>query len=261
MQKMKYFIFIICYLLFITPLSAQITRSFNSIFPSITEEQRELVFSDEGLVLAHAKNQPLTIRTSFGTGIDLHNIISRAGFPYLVESLLVVPNNGRPFTNLDAYNALGRIADLSGRLYSSHSRGEEVPLFQEATRITSDRRNNLPDPPRASVLPQSETIFVRLRDANFGNTFYRADFTRGFQGVTFNLTNTRNISYLLFTVMREERFNAILYLEPLEEGMLVYSVAGADVSDFIAGMIHIPSAISKRLEVFIGWVSDGLKSM
>jgi hypothetical protein len=61
--------------------------------------------------------------------------------------------------------------------------------------------------------------------------------------------------------MKEEKFSAILYMEPLTEGMLVYSVAGADASDFIASKIDIPSAISKRLAVFIGWISDDLKTM
>jgi hypothetical protein len=60
--------------------------------------------------------------------------------------------------------------------------------------------------------------------------------------------------------MPEEKFQANLYLEPLDEGMLIYSLAGTDVSDFIANRIDIPSAISKRLAVFIDWVSDGIKA-
>jgi hypothetical protein len=43
--------------------------------------------------------------------------------------------------------------------------------------------------------------------------------------------------------------------------MLIYSLAGTDVSDFIANRIDIPSAISKRLAVFIDWVSDGIKTI
>ena len=58
--------------------------------------------------------------------------------------------------------------------------------------------------------------------------------------------------------MREEKFHAFLYMEPLVEGMLVYSVAGTDVSDFVANRIDIPSAISKRLAVFVDWINDGL---
>jgi hypothetical protein len=59
--------------------------------------------------------------------------------------------------------------------------------------------------------------------------------------------------------MKEEDFSAFLYLEALDEGMLVYAVAGTEVSNFIDNRIDIPSAISKRLAVFIDWVSDGVR--
>jgi hypothetical protein len=108
-------------------------------------------------------------------------------------------------------------------------------------------------------LPRAETVFIRLKDINFGNSYYKSDISVSPHGITYNLTNTRNLSYLFFTAMKEGKFSAILYLEPLTEGMLVYSVAGADASDFVANRIDIPSAISKRLAVFIAWIYDGIK--
>ncbi|MDR2257702.1 MAG: hypothetical protein LBE14_00980, partial [Treponema sp.] len=59
-------------------------------------------------------------------------------------------------------------------------------------------------------------------------------------------------------VIKEEKFIAQLYFEPITEGVLVYSIAGADVSDFVASKIHMPSAIAKRLAVIISWVVDGI---
>jgi hypothetical protein len=58
--------------------------------------------------------------------------------------------------------------------------------------------------------------------------------------------------------MKEEKFAAVLYMEPLIEGMLLYGMAGADASDFVSNRIDIPSAIRKRLAVFTGWIRDGL---
>jgi hypothetical protein len=163
---------------------------------------------------------------------------------------------------LDAYNALGKIRDLKGRVYHSFTRDSFVPLFEDATRLDSTRRTSaIPDPEPAKILPLSETVYIRLKDVNFGNSYYRGDVSTSPYGVTYNLTNYRSLTYLFFTVMKEEKFSAVLYMEPLTEGMLVYSVAGADASDFIASKIDIPSAISKRLAVFIGWISDGLKTM
>ena len=237
-------------------------RSFDELFPGLREDWRERVFTEEGLILSHDKNAPLLLAPASGSEITLHRDVMRSGPTYLTESLLVLPYPDRPLNRLDAYNALGKVSGLQGRLYHSFTRDEEVPLFEEATRLASDRRTSaIPDPPPARELPSSETVYIRLRDINFGNSYYRTNFRANQYGVTYNITNNRNLTYLFFTVMREERFNAILYLEPLEEGMLIYSVAGAEASDFVANRIDIPSAVSKRLAVFIGWVSDGLNNL
>jgi len=234
-------------------------RSFDEIFPGIGENLKNEAFSAGGFVISLEKNESLTIIPSIDSGINIQGAIMRKNPSFLAESLLVVPYQGSVLDKLDAYNALGRIKDLKGRLYSSHTRNADVPLFEDATRLESDKKNNpVPDPQPAAVLPVSETVFIRLKDINFGNTYYRGEMTTSPYGVTYSLSNYKSITYLLFSVMKEEKFSAILYMEPLLEGMLIYSVAGADTSNFIASKIDIPSAISKRLAVFIGWINDGL---
>lgn len=236
-------------------------RSFDDLFPGLGQDQKKEVFSDEGLVLSLKKNQSFTLNPAPASGIDIRSAVMKTNPSYLAESLLVVPYSGRVLSKLDAYNALGKISDLKGRLYHSHTRDADIPLFEDATRIESAKKTNpIPDPAPAGLLPPSETVYIRLKDVNFGNSYYRGDISTSPYGVTYNLTNFKSLTYLLFTVMKEEKFSAILYMEPLAEGMLVYSVAGADASDFIAKRIDIPSAISKRLAVFIGWISDGVKA-
>jgi len=206
------------------------------------------------------KNEALELLPSSSSGINIKDALMVKQPAYLAESLLVIPYSGRTLTRLDAYTALGKIRDLKGRLYHSHTRNAEIPLFEDATRIESAKKTNpIPDPQPAKELPSSETVYIRLKDVNFGNTYYRGDVSVSPYGITYNLTNFNNLTYLFFTVMKEEGFTAILYMEPLTEGMLVYSIAGAGASDYIANRINIPSAIEKRLAVFIGWISDGIK--
>ena len=234
-------------------------RSFDDIFPGIGESQKNEAFSPGGIIRSLEKNEPMVLTPATDSGINLQGAVMRKNPSFLAESLLVIPYQGKVLDRLDAYNAIGRIRDLKGRLYSSHTRNAEVPLFEDATRLESAKKNNpIPDPQPADILPASETVFLRLKDINFGNTYYRGEMTTSPYGVTYSLSNYRNITYLLFTVMKEERFSAILYMEPLAEGMMIYSVAGTDTSNFIASKIDIPSAISKRLAVFIGWINDGL---
>ncbi|MCL2129946.1 MAG: hypothetical protein FWH35_06290 [Treponema sp.] len=238
-------------------------RSFDQLFPALGGTKKSEVFSQDGYIRSLGKNQTsLELIPAPNSGIDLYSEVMKSNPSYLAESLLVIPYSGKILSRLDAYNSLGKIGDLKGRLYHSFTKDEYIPLFEEATRLDSTRRNSaIPDPPPATTLPRSETVYVRLKDTNFGNSFYRADVSTSPYGVIYRLTNFRNISYLLFTVMKEEKFCAVLYLEPLSEGMLVYSMAGADSSDFIANKVHIPSAIEKRLAVFIDWVSDGVRSI
>ena len=234
-------------------------RSFDWLFPGLGENRKREAFSPGGLIRSIKKNEAMEFITNPEAGIDLLGVVLKEDPSYLAESLLVIPYEGKTLDSLAAYNALARIRDLKGRLYHSHTRDAEVPLFEDATRIDSVQKNNpLPDPPRASELPLSETVFMRLKDVNFGNSFYRGEISISPHGITYKLSNAKNLTYLLFTVMKEEKFTAVLYMEPLAEGMLIYSMAGAGASDFISNRIDIPSAISKRLAVFISWIEDGL---
>lgn len=236
-------------------------RSFDEIFPFLGDDLKAQVFSGAGIIRALKKNETLTLLPAPSSGIDLPSKILSEKPGYMVESLLVVPYGSRELNVLDAYNTLGNVRDLKGRLYHSFTKNAAIPLFEDATRLESDTRSKaIPDPAPSAFLPSSETVYIRLKDVNFGNTYYRADIHTNPHGITYNLTNYKAITYVIFTVMPEEKFQANLYLEPLDEGMLVYSIAGTDVSDFIANRIDIPSAISKRLAVFVDWVSDGIKA-
>jgi hypothetical protein len=193
-------------------------------------------------------------------GVDIAGPVSSRNPSFVIESLRVIPYARPSLGLLHVYNALGRISRLKGRLYHSATRDRDIPLFEDATRITSSTRTQaVGDPPPAVRVPPSETVYLRLKDVNFGNSYYQADIHSGRQGLLYSLSNFRSLSYGIIPVIRENRFMAQLYIEPLPDGFLIYSVAAAQVSDFIASRIHIPSAIEKRLAVIIDWLIDGLE--
>jgi hypothetical protein len=257
MRVFKIFLPMMCLSLF--PLFSQ-TRSFDQIFPRLPPAARTEAFgggyykSFRGItrsaIAGYGQNSvdPQIIETLFSR---------QPGF--VVESIQVIRGASGEYTLLDVYNALGRTRSLAGRVYHSHTRNEYIPLFEEVTRIESARRNTaISDPSPASVVPRSETIYLRLRDVNFGTSFYRGDMTLSRNGLSYSLSNFKSLTYLLVPVIREEKFTAQLYFEPIAEGILVYGLAGADVSDFVSSRIDMASAISKRLTVIISWVSEGI---
>jgi hypothetical protein len=242
----------------VLPVSGQ-SRSFDQLFPGLGENQKTRVFSPEGLIISSGNGAEPRLVHSPAMDIEIAGPILSRDFSCVVESLLVIPYQDHPIDLLDIYNALGKIRNLKGRLYHSSTRNENIPLFEDATRIKSARSTSpVPDPPDVFALPGAETVYIRLRDVNFGNSFYRGEITAGKTGLRYYLSNFKSLTYLFIPVIKEDNFVTQMYFEPIAEGVLVYSIAGADVSDFIASRIDIPSAIRKRLEVILDWVIDGV---
>jgi hypothetical protein len=260
---MKKIFTILIFLICAGGLFAQL-RNFNDVFPNISGDIRDAAFGNSGYFKSGQKINGFTLIGSEKTcAIDpqIINIVLNRNPPYLVESIMVIPGKLGNVSLVDVYNALGNIRGLSGRTYNSFSRNREVPLFEDATRVAGEKRTTaIPDPPPTRILPRAETVYIKLKDANFGNTFYRAEIAIINNGLRYTLSNFKNISYLFVPVIREEKFIAQLYIEPIAEGVLIYSIAGTDISDFLASRINIDSAISKRLAVITSWAADGISS-
>jgi len=244
-------------------LRAQL-RSFNDLFTNLKQEERLEILNGHGFVRTISKTDGFDIFNSkeYAVGIDpaIYKTVLNINPSCLVESISIIFVNNEEVTLLDIYNALGNIRKLKGRLYSSFTRKQSVPLFEDATRIVSEKQTTpIADPPPSTVLPRTETMYIKLKDINFGNSYYRSQIILTQNGLSYTLTNFKNISFLFFPVIREEKFIAQLYIEPINEGVLFYIIGGADISDFLASKINIDSAINKRLSVFISWATDGIK--
>jgi hypothetical protein len=242
----------------LVPLFAQ-TRSLGEIFPGISPAVRDQAFSPNGFIYSSEKKDGFRLLDSSGLDPRLSGGVLNSGPSVLVESLLIIPRNNSPSSLLDVYNALGNIRALKGRLYHSATRNQDIPLFEDATRIAGAKKTSpIPDPGPSSSLPSAETVYLRIKDVNFGNSYYRGDVSLNSFGLVYRLSNYKNLTYLFIPVIKEGKFIAQLYFEPITEGILVYSIAGADISDFVASKIDMPSAIAKRLAVIISWVVDGV---
>jgi hypothetical protein len=259
---MKKIFYLLLFLFFANNIFAQL-RTFNDVFPNLNQDIKTSAFKESGYVKSSQKTDGFVIigngQTSKLDPQIVNNVLQKKpGF--LVESILVLQGTSGYVSLLNIYNALGNISGLKGRLYSSYTKKKLVPLFEEANRIVSDTQTAaIPDPAPSKTLPAKETVYIRLKDVNFGNTYYRGEMLLIQNGLRYTMTNFRNMSYLFIPVIKEEKFIAQLYFEPIQEGVLIYSIAGADISDFVASKIDIDSAISKRLNVIISWAIDGIK--
>jgi hypothetical protein len=235
-------------------------RPLEDIFPALDTATREAVFSEEGWHVATAtsgKQSPLKIPPAVNSGVNTAAPILAKNPRYIFESIMVIPDTS--ITLLALYNAIGNIQGLKGRLYHSFTRGKDIPLFEDATRLVSEKKTTaIHDPPPATSVPPAETIYVRLKDANFGNTHYRADVSAAQNALVFSLSNFKTISITILPLVKEAQFNTTMYFERIDEGLLFYRVSGIAVSDFADKAADIPSAIQKRLDVISDWIIDGV---
>jgi hypothetical protein len=232
-------------------------RSISEVFPNLDEKIKEQALSPKGYIISHRDKS----RTVEAPSVDpyFQSRLDTLNPTVTVEALLVIPYPSGAMDLVDVYNGLRQIRDLRGRLYHSETRDADVPLFEDATRLESARRTSvIDDPPPQPAMPDSETIYIRLKDVNFGNSYYQANIKKSGPGFIYDLFNNRDLTYFIITAIKAGCFTAQFYFEPIHEGVLVYSVSGAEVSNFIASKIHMPSAIQKRLEVLLDWVTDGI---
>ena len=248
-------------ILFFLAFNAFAQRSFDDIFPSLNSEEKTASFSDAGFVKSgHNKNNDNVIGLNSIIDNRIVNAVLSRNPTHLVESILVIPIE-QSVTLLQVYNSLGNIRALSGIEYLSHTRGQSTPLFEEATRITSERQNTpVLDPAPVMSIPMQETVFIRLKDANFGNSFYRWEMALLQHGLYYSLTNSRSLTVYFVPVIRENNLFAHFYIEPISEGVLIYSIAGANIAEIYSSRIHMNSAIEKRLAVINTWAAGCIKS-
>ena len=247
-------------LVFTFPLFSQSLRSLDDIFPGLTQSQKENVFTNAGFKRTFEKNDSPRLTPSPNSGVNLVDAVLDKSPSHLVEILLVVPYNEKALDRLDIYNAIGRINNIKDHLYFSRERQKNIVIFRETTRLTSaTNRNPVSDPPPATVLPSSETMYLRFDDPNFGSLYIRGDISISRNGITCNMTNFEPVRFLVFTIMKAEKFSTIVYIEPVSEGILIYGMAGIYIPGVVAGLINVPYEVEKRLTVLVNWVIDGLK--
>ncbi|MDR0456654.1 MAG: hypothetical protein LBH20_08250, partial [Treponema sp.] len=234
------------------------SRSFDAVFSGLSRRQKAAVMSDEGLRYSFEKDGSPTLLPNPDSGIDLLSSVMAKKPSHVIEALVVVPYTERELDILDIYNALRKIKELKDHSIPWNDR--EIYIFTETTRLESTRnRKPIPDPPPADTLPYSETMYLRFIDPYMGDLYLRGDISVSLYGITYSMTNFRDVRYSIFRIMKAEKFTAVIYLEPVKEGTLVYSMSGIYLPGFIANRINLTPNINRRITVLLSWITDGLK--
>jgi len=233
-------------------------RSFNNVFPGLSRVQRANVMSGMGARNSFVKGGSPTLIPNPDSGVNLLSGIMAKNPSHIIEALVLVPYNGRELDFLDIYNALRKIKNIQNHTVSI--RGNDVKVFKDTTRLESaQRRRPVPDPPRSDMLPYSETMYLRFVDQYMGDLYIRGNISIGLYGITYSLSNFRDVFYSVFRIMKAESFSAIIYLEPVKEGILVYSMSGIYIPNFVAQRVNLTPNMNNRITVLVNWITEGLR--
>jgi hypothetical protein len=234
------------------------TRSFDDIFPGLSQSEKLSVMSSRGIRHSFEKNDSPMLIPAADSGVDLFRSVMSKKPSHIIEALVVVPYIKRELDFLDIYNALRRIKNIQDHTITV--RGNDIKLFMDTTRLESaQRRRPVSDPPHADTLPFSETMYLRFVDQYMGDLYIRGDITISLYGITYSLTNFRDVSYSIFRIMKAESFSAIIYIEPVREGILIYSMSGIYIPGFIAHRVNLTPNMNNRITVLLSWITEGLR--
>ena len=232
-------------------------RYFETVFPDLTWDQRLMAQSSEGLRNFFRKDEPPAFVPNTDLEIDLLSSVMKINPSHIIEALVLVTDYEREFDLLDIYNALGRIEKIKDQTIFFN--GNDYYVFTESTRIeSSQNKNAIPDPLPTDYIPISETMYIRLNEVNFGDIFIRGNISAGLYGMNYSMTNFEAVRYYI-PVIRAEGFATIIYLEPVKEGLLIYSVTGFFLPEFFGSMANLTPHINRMIDVFLDWIIEGLR--
>jgi hypothetical protein len=60
--------------------------------------------------------------------------------------------------------------------------------------------------------------------------------------------------------MKAEKFSTVIYLEPVKEGVLIYSISGLYIPGFIADKVNLTPSVNNRITVLLKWITSGLRT-
>ena len=234
------------------------TRSFNDVFPSLLRNQKTKAMGEAGLRYSFEKEGSPTLIPAPDSGINLLSSVMEKNPSHIIEALVIVPYKNRELDMLDIYNALGRIKNIKDHKITLKEK--EIVIFKDTTRLVSDKnRKPVPDPSPTNILPYSETMYLLFLDPYLGDLYLKGEISYSMYGITYSMTNFRDVTYSIFRVMKSGRFSAFIYLEPVKEGILIYSVSGIYLPNFIAKRINLTPNMNRRITVLLNWITDGLR--
>lgn len=181
-----------------------------------------------------------------------------------IESLRLISMNQDERTpvsidELTVYNILRSISRMQGIEYFSERRNRMRVLFEESHAISQpDDMTPVPDP-HTGRIADTDIVYARQKDGTFGDHVYEITYRRLSNGLMLDLTNLERLRFGFFPAVSERGMRILIYVTPIQGGVLIYSMALADAPGIpgLAGRIAI--SFENRLNAVVNWLASELR--
>ncbi|GMO20619.1 MAG: hypothetical protein Pg6A_07430 [Termitinemataceae bacterium] len=242
MPRLFFILFLFC------GISGVFARGFDGLFSELPAAVKTEAQSSGAYYAIKKENTLLKINA--GTEFNTRKTVLLEKKNAVILEMVTLIKKTNNINLIDIYNATLRVRLLAGRKYFSHTRRKEVPLFKKALRVEGEAPKNF--------VPLNESAVIILDDINLGECYYQTELTKTENGIIWFLTNSKPISFLFLTIFKKNNFNILFYIEPVSEGVAVYSIMLIAAEEFAASRVDIVSAAKKRFQLITDWLVEGI---
>lgn len=218
-------------------------KSFNSVF-RYTKKRNELIYTP-AVPLASK------ITERFGSLEPDVGVEAFFKLPYPED----MP--GGVTRDLIMYNIVREVSKISGVQYWSRTKDRYRVLFDDVY-VVDEKRKAVEDK-FVDRIPSYDSFEIHMDEANLGSDYYLAEYNFDGTDMSFSLTNTSNMSFLLKVVGKED-MHIDLLLMPLEDEILIYGYCGVKLANprFVNRIMDPFSSFFRRLYAMEIWFSNSL---
>lgn len=184
--------------------------------------------------------------------------------PVAIESLRYIPLTERDgdavsIGELTVYNILRSISRMQGIEYYSERRNRMRVLFEQSYTVAEAGGDNRIADRHVTSIPTEDILYARQEDGTFGDHAYAITYRRHASGLSLDLTNLDPLRYGFFPAVSERGLRIVLFVTPVDEGVLVYSIALADVPRIPVFTGRVAISFENRLIAVTNWLSSELR--
>ena len=250
--------------LLILPICAQDTtvRTLEMLTSSLNSEELAIL-NDEDVVFRYGRERSGLFYTPM---VPLSEIIvdrfKSLNPDVTVEALFKIPYpDDLPAAKVDRdmifYNIVREVSNISGVQYFSRTKNRYRILFDDVYAV--DEKKKPVEDPIVYSIPEYDSFPIHMKEANLGRDYYLAEYHYDGQDMSFSLTNTTNMSFLL-KVVGEEDMQIDLLLMPLKDELIIYGYCGVKLANpgFVKKIMDPFSSFFRRLYAMEIWFSNTL---